>query len=83
MLTFPLDYEFHVVGKTTDTEAFVASIAETLHAELGDDAQLQVTVTPRGSKFTKVSVRTIVYNAESITNIYNTLGDLESIVMRF
>ena len=86
ILKFPVDYTFHVVGKTEGDDDVTNSFVEDVKAvvqemiTVNDD---EVTVTPRGSKFTKVSVQAQVESSDMISTIYAKLGDLELSVMRF
>lgn len=84
MLTFPVWYSFHVVGKTfPDRES---EFVEQVKAVVGDVAgkdDLRLSVTPRGSKFTKVTIEAEVHSAQMITAIYSGLEGLEMSVMQF
>jgi putative lipoic acid-binding regulatory protein len=93
MLTFPLRYEFHVVGRTdhdtTIQETFVQEIQDIVRSlsislpENGDDDNdLEVSITPRG-KFTKVVIQTQMESAEKIAQVYQALQNHERSVMHY
>jgi len=95
MLNFPLEYTFHVVGKTGGDrdaqEEFVGQVKEiaktttaSSSAPGGDDGdEVICRITPRGSKFTKVTIQVQVDSADVIASIYDQLEALELSVMQF
>jgi len=93
MLRFPVRYSFNVVGETgadgdSDEsgvrECFVQDVMRVVLAESGDTEDSVVCrVTPRGTKFTKVTVEAQVDSAAIIMNIYRELESLERCVMQF
>jgi putative lipoic acid-binding regulatory protein len=96
LLKFPVTYTFHVVGKTsgnvTIQELFVEEVKRTIVQSSStpifmdnqdDDDDVHYEITARGSKYTKVSIRKEVINAEEITFIYDQLSNLELCVMQF
>ena len=94
LLKFPVTYTFHVVGKTSGDVAiqslFVEQVKNTivqssstpLFMDNSDDDVLYE-ITARGTKYTKVSIRKEVINAEEITFIYDQLSKLDLSVMQF
>jgi putative lipoic acid-binding regulatory protein len=50
---------------------------------LGESARMETRVVPRGTKFTKVSVKVSVESAAMITSIYEELDAMELTVMKF
>lgn len=86
MLKFPVNYTFHVVGKTSDDSSlrdqFVQDVQSTVSSQTTAD-EMACQVTPRGKKFTKVSIQAEMDSAESIAAVYDQLGKLELSVMRF
>jgi putative lipoic acid-binding regulatory protein len=94
LLKFPVTYTFHVVGKTsgdmTIQELFVEQVKNTIVQSSSTpifmdnhDDDVLYEITARGSKYTKVSIRKEVINAEEITFIYDQLSKLELSVMQF
>lgn len=89
MLKFPARYSFNVVGRTDDDESiresFVDEVKRVILSESGDaeDDSLTFRVTPRGKKFTKVTIDCQVDSAAIITTIYKELEALERSVMQF
>jgi putative lipoic acid-binding regulatory protein len=90
MMTFPLRYEFHVVGRTdhdtTIQETFVQEIQDIVRSQSRDngedDNDLEVSITPRG-KFTKVVIQTQMESAEKIAQVYQALQNHERSVMHY
>lgn len=86
MLRFPLEYTFHVVGKTGgDSDAQEEFVEQVRNIAITTTSTEEVvcTTTPRGSKFTKVTIQVHVDNADVIASIYAQLEDLELSVMQF
>ena len=79
MLKFPTTYSFHVVGKG-DARSLVDKVKAIVEASASD---VSTTVTPRGSKFTKVTCEATVESAAMITQIYEEIGAMEESVMQF
>jgi putative lipoic acid-binding regulatory protein len=76
------------VGRTEGSETlrdeFVNQVRSIVVDHVGDDeGEYSLQVTPRGSKFTKVSVETTVCSASIITSIYENLKAMELSVMQF
>ena len=88
MLNFPLDYSFNVVGKTEGDDAlveqFIADVKLVVLEFSGDDEEnVLCQVTPRGKKFTKVTVQAQVGSSRIVSKIYEKLEQLELSVMYF
>jgi len=87
MLKFPLEYTFHVVGKTAGDaemqERFVQQVKDVVSTTIDTREELVYRITPRGSKFTKVTIQVQVDNAKIVTSIYDKLEQLELSVMQF
>jgi len=87
MLTFPTDYTFSVVGRNAETEDpsdnYATNVRTVMESVLGETTNIEMRVTPRGTKFTKVSVKVSVESAALIATIYEELGALKSTVMKF
>ena len=81
MVTFPVRYTFHVVGRG-DSTTFVDAVRTVVDRTTGDD-QLVMKVTPRGTKFTKVLIEANVQSSSMVTTIYEQLEALEQVVMKF
>ncbi|CAB9524062.1 expressed unknown protein [Seminavis robusta] len=85
MLTFPIQYSFNIVGKTSDdtAEAFVQQVKDAVMETTGDEDGMQCQITPRGKNYTKVTVQATVQSAAMISGVYKALEGLEMTVMRF
>jgi putative lipoic acid-binding regulatory protein len=88
MLTFPLDYTFHVVGRTDGDddiqERFVQQVKEIVRVQTtSTNEEMTCQITPRGTKFTKVTIIVTVVSSDVISSIYDQLGKLELSVMQF
>jgi len=90
MVKFPLEYTFHVVGKTVGDaetqERFVQEVKDAVAAatiDTGEEKDTIYRITPRGSKFTKVTIQVQVHNAAMVASIYDKLEQLELSVMQF
>lgn len=85
-LTFPVDYSFHVIGRTAGNENlqkhFVQQVKEII-VQTSANEEITCEITPRGSKFTKVTVQVQVVSSDVISSIYDQLGALELSVMQF
>lgn len=86
LLRFPLEYTFHVVGKTDGDgdvrDEFVEQVKRIPKTTTGADP-VDCKITPRGSKFTKVTMQVQVESADAINSIYDQLRGLELSVMQF
>jgi putative lipoic acid-binding regulatory protein len=82
MLSFPATYTFHVVGKTAGDGDLQSIFVQQVKDVMRDDTVV-FTITPRGRKFTKVSIHKVVVNSEEISSIYEQLSKLELSVMQF
>lgn len=89
LLQFPTQYTFSVVGRNIEDEdsssvgdIYADEVKAVIESALGE-TEMEMRVTPRGKKFTKVSVSVSVESAAMITSIYEDLGQLESTVMKF
>lgn len=90
LLQFPTQYTFSVVGRNIEDEDSSSSVGDNyadevkavIESTLGE-TEMEMRVTPRGKKFTKVSVSVSVESAAMITSIYDDLGQLDSTVMKF
>lgn len=83
LLQFPTDYTFSVVGKTTDGDSYASDVKSLVESILGSDARMETRVVPRGSKFTRVSVKVSVESPAMIASIYEELDAMELTVMKF
>mmetsp|Transcript_24903 Transcript_24903/g.41087 ORF Transcript_24903/g.41087 Transcript_24903/m.41087 type:complete len:187 (+) Transcript_24903:68-628(+) len=87
MLNFPAEYTFSVVGKKAETEDpcdnYERKVRAVIESVLGESATMEMRVTPRGKKYTKVSVKLSVESAAIISTIYDELGALKDTVMKF
>jgi len=87
LLQFPTSYTFTVVGKNSEEEDggddYANSVKSIVESILGNDAQIEMRVVPRGSKFTKVTIKVDVESQGMITNIYDELDSLDATVMKF
>ena len=88
MLNFPTEYTFTVVGKKAETEDpcdnYERKVRAVVESVLGPDAaSFEMRVTPRGKKYTKVSVKVSVESAAIIATIYEELDALKATVMKF
>ena len=83
LLQFPTDYTFSVVGKTSDGDSYANDVKSLVESILGSDTRMETRVVPRGTKFTKVSVKVNVESAAMITSIYAELDSMEMTVMKF
>ena len=88
MLTFPLEYRFHVVGRTggdqSSQDEFVGQVKGIMTTTTGlKDDEVVCRITPRGTKYTKVTIQLQVESADVITSIYEQLEALELSVMQF
>jgi len=79
MLTFPTQYSFHVVGKG-DANVFADKVTNIIAASSTD---VSVTITPRGTKFTKVTCQATVESAIMVAQIYEQLAQMEESIMQF
>jgi len=89
MLKFPVQYSFNVVGKTegdeTKRDVFVDQVKSIVldgSSEL-DKEGMACVITPRGKKFTKITIEAQVESPAMITNIYEELEQLDMSVMQF
>jgi putative lipoic acid-binding regulatory protein len=88
MLTFPLKYSFNVVGRTegddTAKETFIGQVKAVVIKTAGDDgSEMAMIVTPRGKKFTKITIEVQVESSTMITSIYKDLEQLDMSIMQF
>ena len=88
MLNFPTEYTFTVVGKTNadaedSCDNYEKKVRVVMESILGEVTNMEMRVTPRGKKYTKVSVKVSVDSASIIATIYEELGALKSTVMKF
>ena len=88
LLQFPTSYTFTVVGKNSEEnentgDEYANSIKSIVESILGNDAQIEMRVVPRGSKFTKVTITADVESQGMITSIYEELDSLDTTVMKF
>lgn len=87
MLDFPTEYTFTVVGKKAETEDpcdnYERKVRTVVESVLGEAANIEMRVTPRGKKYTKVSVKVSVESAAIIAMIYEELDALKATVMKF
>mmetsp|Transcript_13670 Transcript_13670/g.17379 ORF Transcript_13670/g.17379 Transcript_13670/m.17379 type:complete len:195 (-) Transcript_13670:59-643(-) len=87
LLQFPTEYTFTVVGKKTETEDpcdnYERKVRAVVESALGEAANIEMRVTPRGKRFTKVSLKVTVESAAIIAAIYEELGALDATVMKF
>lgn len=88
MLKFPVEYAFNAVGRTSGDpqiqQYFVDQVKEVVMSRTGEtEERLATRVTPRGSRFTKVTIQAEVQSASMIAKIYEELSELELCVMQF
>ena len=86
LLQFPTSYTFTVVGKNSEEDngdEYASNVRSKLESVLGNDAQIEMRVVPRGSKFTKVTITADVESQGMITRIYDELDSLDATVMKF
>mmetsp|Transcript_18464 Transcript_18464/g.31226 ORF Transcript_18464/g.31226 Transcript_18464/m.31226 type:complete len:194 (-) Transcript_18464:84-665(-) len=87
LLQFPTEYTFTVVGKKAETEDpcdnYERKVRAVVESALGEAASIEMRVTPRGKRFTKVSLKVTVESAAIIAAIYEELGALDATVMKF
>lgn len=92
MVKFPLEYTFHVVGKTAGDadaqERFVQQVKDVISTTTIDSSSNEkegalYQITPRGIKFTKVTIQVQVESAKMVAAIYDKLEQLELSVMQF
>mmetsp|Transcript_24521 Transcript_24521/g.36338 ORF Transcript_24521/g.36338 Transcript_24521/m.36338 type:complete len:194 (-) Transcript_24521:67-648(-) len=87
LLQFPTEYTFTVVGKKAETEDpcdnYERRVRAVVESALGEAANIEMRVTPRGKRFTKVSLKVTVESAAIIAAIYEELGELDATVMKF
>mmetsp|Transcript_31463 Transcript_31463/g.63458 ORF Transcript_31463/g.63458 Transcript_31463/m.63458 type:complete len:194 (-) Transcript_31463:90-671(-) len=87
LLQFPTEYTFTVVGKKAETEDpcdnYERKVRAVVESALGEAANIEMRVTPRGKRFTKVSLKVTVESAAIIAAIYEDLGALDATVMKF
>mmetsp|Transcript_16637 Transcript_16637/g.28272 ORF Transcript_16637/g.28272 Transcript_16637/m.28272 type:complete len:195 (+) Transcript_16637:70-654(+) len=87
LLQFPTEYTFTVVGKKAETEDpcdnYERKVRAVVESALGEAANIEMRVTPRGKRFTKVSLKVTVESAAIIAAIYEELGALDATVMKF
>lgn len=85
MLQFPTKYTFSVVGKTENMSHgdYSNEVELALTSVLGSRLQVEMTVVPRGKKFTKVTATVTVDSASVISFIYDKLDALDATVMKF
>lgn len=85
MLQFPTKYTFSVVGKTENMSRgdYANEVELALTSVLGSRLQVEMTVVPRGKKFTKVTATATVDSASVISFIYDKLEGLDATVMKF
>ena len=85
---YPLDYTFHVVGRTDGDDdiqdRFVQQVKEIVRVQTtSTNEEMTCQITPRGTKFTKVTVQVQVVSSDIIVSIYKQLAKLELSVMQF
>eukprot|EP00577_Skeletonema_sp_RCC1716_P022927 CAMPEP_0113415890 /NCGR_PEP_ID=MMETSP0013_2-20120614/24819_1 /TAXON_ID=2843 ORGANISM="Skeletonema costatum, Strain 1716" /NCGR_SAMPLE_ID=MMETSP0013_2 /ASSEMBLY_ACC=CAM_ASM_000158 /LENGTH=129 /DNA_ID=CAMNT_0000302899 /DNA_START=218 /DNA_END=607 /DNA_ORIENTATION=+ /assembly_acc=CAM_ASM_000158 len=87
LLQFPTEYTLTVVGKKAETEDpcdnYERKVRAVVESALGEAANIEMRVTPRGKRFTKVSLKVTVESAAIIAAIYEELGALDATVMKF
>jgi putative lipoic acid-binding regulatory protein len=82
----PTDDDAHNDNNSNDEDdVFVAAVESVVLQESGvaHKKELSTTVTPRGTKFTKVVVKVTVESSDMIASIYNKLQQLEQVVMHY
>jgi putative lipoic acid-binding regulatory protein len=87
MLTFPTQFTFNAVGRTSGEdslkEEYVEQVKETVSSLAGDEVDFKCQITPRGKSFTRVSIQVKVDSAAVISSIYDELGKMEMTVMKY
>jgi len=86
MMTFPTSYTFIVVGKTGGDEKlasrFETDVKEIVLQQTSKEDLLCESL-PRGSKFTRVSVKAQVDSASVVNSIHDQLAQLDLTVMQY
>jgi putative lipoic acid-binding regulatory protein len=86
MLNFPTKFTFTAVGRTNGEEnikeSYINKVKDTVKSLSGDD-ETRCTVTPRGSKFTRVSIEVEVESAAVIASIFRAIDEIDMTVMKF
>eukprot|EP00592_Proboscia_alata_P011191 CAMPEP_0194365660 /NCGR_PEP_ID=MMETSP0174-20130528/13726_1 /TAXON_ID=216777 /ORGANISM="Proboscia alata, Strain PI-D3" /LENGTH=173 /DNA_ID=CAMNT_0039140481 /DNA_START=284 /DNA_END=805 /DNA_ORIENTATION=- len=90
LLTFPSMQTFTVVGGISDgsksSDDYVNDVKEVIMAATEgnkNNEHIDCVVTPRGSKYVKLSLTIMVDSTSVMNTIYDGLGELEQTVMRF
>ena len=87
LTTFPVQYSFNIVGKTSGdnnaVDQFVNQVKDAVIGVTGDQDGLECQIKPRGKNYTKVSVEVKVESATMIAAAYDAIEALEMTVMRF
>ena len=87
LLQFPLVYTFHVVGRIHSENEdhvyeFVQDVKSIVYDVTNDDSMV-LKITPRGTKFTKLTIEAQVENTVMITSIYEQIQQMTVTVMQF
>lgn len=87
MLTFPIQFTFNAVGRTSGDaelkEKYIEEVKRVVGDMSGDTEGLIVQVTPRGKSFTRLAVLARVDSHVIINSIFDALDELEMTVMRY
>jgi putative lipoic acid-binding regulatory protein len=87
MLTFPTQFTFNAVGRTSGEdslkEEYVEQVKKMVTSLSGDEDKFECQITPRGKSFTRVSIQVRVDSAAVINSIYDELGKMEMTVMKY
>ena len=87
LVNFPARHAFNVVGKTEGDGELQATYVEEVKAivggSTGDEENLEARVTPRGTKYTRISVEVTVESAAMISSIHEELKDMDRTVMSY
>ena len=85
--TFPMGFEFTVVGRTNGDDeqkkSYIEKVKEIVCETSGSASTLECRVTPRGRNFVRVSVEVTVESGAIIKNIYDELDSIEATVMKY
>jgi len=87
MLQFPVRFTFTAVGKTSGDadlkHQYTEQVKSLVGSMSGDEEGMQLQITPRGTKFTRVAVQAQVDSATIINSIFTALDELEMTVMHY
>ena len=85
LLNYPTNFTFTVVARTTTSAAVVDYVEATksIISSISGDSIVDCVVTPRGERFTRLSITVMVESTGMIKAIYDALGMMEATVMKY